>query len=130
MRTWKVLLTVLLGPLLALLVATPALAASPTITANVAVTRTGTNSAVVTGTYTCAAGSMATISAATHQVSANGTPIAAQGFSGSLTCTGALQTWSVTVWGSFVNGPGTVTAVINQITPAMTARYDGPIVVA
>jgi hypothetical protein len=130
MRTWKILLAVLLGPLLALLVAAPALAASPTITANVAVARTGPNSAVVTGEFTCEAGSTATISATTHQVSANGNPISAKGFTGTLTCTGLLQTWSVTVIGSLVNGPGTVTAVINQLGPAATARYDGPIVVA
>jgi hypothetical protein len=130
MRTWKILLAVLLGPLLALLVAAPALAAAPTITADVAVTRTGTNSAVVTGTYTCEAGSTATISAVTHQTSASGAPIGAKGFSGTLSCTGLLQTWSVTVRGSLVDGPGTVTAVINQLSPAATARYDGPIVVA
>jgi hypothetical protein len=130
MRTVTRIGAALVGATAAVALAAPAYAASPTITANVAVTRTGTNSAVVSGDFTCEAGSTATISATTHQVSANGNPISAKGFTGTLTCTGLLQTWSVTVTGSLVNGPGTVTAVINQLGPAATARYDGPIVVA
>jgi hypothetical protein len=130
MRTLARIGAGLAGATAAVALAAPAYAASPTITADPAVTRTGTNSAVVTGTFTCEAGSTATISATTHQTSANGNPISAKGFTGTLTCTGLLQTWSVTVTGSLVNGPGTVTAVINQLGPAATARYDGPIVVA
>jgi hypothetical protein len=130
MRTLTRIGAALAGATAAVALAAPAYAASPTITADPAVTRTGTNTATVTGTYTCDAGQTATISATTQQTSPSGNPISAKGFTGTLTCTGALQTWSVTVRGSLVNGPGTVHAVINAGPPATTASYDGPIVVA